>query len=197
MFSLKKSFARKIRKSVFVVWLLLLSVFYLFPNDAKALQDGGAEYELKAGFIYNFTQLIKWPEEIASLSDHFVVPFEFSMCVVGKDPFGDLLDVLAKNLRAQGRPMNVLRLKMKHPWYECHILFVPKSENRNMKKILKKVSYSPVLVIGEGPFEGNEKPAISFLIKDETIQFNINAEAIKKSGLTVNSELLDIALEVD
>ena len=152
---------------------------------------------MKAGFLYNFTQFIRWPEETASLSDTFYAPFDFSLCVMGRDPFGDLLEVLADNLKAQGRPMNIIRLSMSDPWHECHILFVPKEENRNMKKILKKVASSPVLVIGEASSKGDLQPGISFLIKNDTIQFTINKDAIKRSRLRVDSELLDIALEVN
>ncbi len=184
-----------IRSFVFKVWVLF---FLLVINtQALAFKDNSGEYALKAGFLYNFTQFIRWPEETASLSDQFYAPFDFSLCVVGRDPFGDLLEVLAENLKAQGRPMNVIRLGMDDPWYECHILFVPKEENRHMDVILKKVASSPVLVIGEESSTSQMKPAINFLIKNDTIQFTINKDAIKRSRLRVDSELLDIALEVN
>jgi hypothetical protein len=189
-----------LRRLVLKVWVLLVLFMVPFVNvntQALAFEDKSAEYILKAGFLYNFTQFIEWPEETASLSDTLYAPFDFSICVIGRDPFGNLLEVLAKNLKNEGRPMNVLRLGLKDPWYDCHILFVPKEENSLMEKILKKVANSPVLVISEAPSQGERKPAINFLIKNDTIQFTLNKEAIKRSGLRVDSELLDIALEVD
>lgn len=182
----------------FVLSFCIALVFLLtIRSEGIAFKDESGEYALKAGFLYNFTQFVRWPEETASLSDTFYTPFDFSLCVVGRDPFGNLLEVLADNLKAQGRPMNIIRLGMDDPWYECHILFVPKDENRNMEKILKKVASSPVLVIGESSSQGDLKPGISFLIKNDTIQFTINKDAIKRSRLRVDSELLDIALEVN
>ncbi len=77
------------------------------------------------------------------------------------------------------------------------MLFVPKAENPLLDKILKKVADSPILVIGEAAPESKNKPAINFQIKNDTIQFTLNKDAIKKSGLRVDSELLDIALEVN
>ena len=180
----------------------VLLVFFIVPfvnvnTQALAFEDKSAEYTLKAGFLYNFTQFIEWPEETAALSDTLYAPINFSMCVIGRDPFGNLLEVIADNLSNQGRPMKILRLGLNDPWYDCHILFVPSAENFLMEKILKKVSNSPVLVISEAPSQGKRKPAINFLIKNDTIQFTLNKEAIKRSGLRVDSELLDIALEVN
>ncbi len=188
------------RRSILQFWVLLVVFTFSFltmNGKALAFKDESVEYALKAGFLYNFTQFIQWPEETAALSDTLYAPFDFSMCVIGRDPFGNLLEVLAENLNNQGRPMSILRLGMKDPWYDCHILFVPKVENSLMDKILKKVGNSPVLVISEAPSQGERKPAINFLIKNDTIQFTLNKEAIKRSGLRVDSELLDIALEVD
>lgn len=187
------SFLRRFILQFWVAIVFLLTI----SSQTFAFKDESGEYALKAGFLYNFTQFIRWPEETASLSDTFYAPFDFSLCVIGRDPFGDLLEVLADNLKAQGRPMNIIRLGMDDPWHECHILFVPKDENRHMEKILKKVANSSVLVIGEASLEGKLQPGISFLIKNDTIQFTINKDAIKRSRLRVDSELLDIALEVN
>jgi hypothetical protein len=182
------------------VWCLLVFFISSFINantQALAFKEESAEYVLKASFLYNFTQLIQWPEETASLSDTLYAPIDFSMCVFGSDPFGNLLEILADNLNNEGRPMNILRLGLKDPWYDCHMLFVPKAHNLLMDKILKKVEDAPILVISEAPSQGERKPAINFLIKDDTIQFTLNKDAIKRSGLRVDSELLDIALEVN
>jgi hypothetical protein len=189
-----------LRRSIFHFWVLFVLLMYSFftvNGEASDFKDKSAEYTLKAGFLYNFTQFIEWPEETAALSDTLYAPFDFSMCVIGRDPFGNLLEILADNLNNQGRPMNILRLGMKDPWYDRHILFVPKAENLLMEKILKKVADAPILVISEAPSQGERKPAINFLIKDDTIQFTLNKDAIKRSGLRVDSELLDIALEVN
>jgi hypothetical protein len=177
--------------------IFLLVFFFTLSGTSLAYKEESAEYVLKAGFLYNFTQLIQWPEETASLSDTLYAPIDFSMCVFGSDPFGNLLEVLADNLNNEGRPMKILRLGLKDPWYDCHMLFVPKAQNLLMDKILKKVADAPILVISEAPSQGERKPAINFLIKDDTIQFTLNKDAIKRSGLRVDSELLDIALEVN
>jgi len=44
-----------------------------------------SEYEVKAAFLYNFAKFVKWPED-EPMGPTFVI------AVLGKDPFGEILD---------------------------------------------------------------------------------------------------------
>ncbi len=108
-----KQFFNFLSLRLFVLKCFAILVFLLVAKThAIAFEDKSAEYALKAGFLYNFTQFIEWPEETAAIGDTFYAPFDFSMCVVGQDPFGKFLEVLADNLNNQGRPMNIIRIGM-------------------------------------------------------------------------------------
>src|SRR2546423_1873379 len=74
-----------------------------------AVADGAApratEYEVKAAFIYNFAKYVQWP---ASRSDPRL---PFVIGVIGKDPFGNVLDDVMSGQRVQRRAVVIRRLR--------------------------------------------------------------------------------------
>src|SRR5687767_3666862 len=73
------------------------------PGVVRAQTD---EYELKAAFLYNFTQFVQWPESAFSAPD---TPFQ--LCLVGEDPFGRILDETVTSEFVNQHPIVVRRIK--------------------------------------------------------------------------------------
>jgi len=75
--------------------------------EAQA-QDSAAssEYLIKAGFIYNFANLVQWP------SNSFAQPTSpIVIGILGEDPFGTILDRVLEGKKVNGRAFLVRRLK--------------------------------------------------------------------------------------
>jgi len=181
-------FDKFIRVSYFFIALLFFIHCFGLPRSFAASLDS-REYVLKAGYIYNFTKFIKWPEE----ANREIENGGLNFCLMGEDPFGKILDKIAKILKKKNRALLVTPQVSLEEMPECHILFVNESEKSNVNQILLRVREYPVLVIGDTPGFAEKGVGINFFLQNNKLRFEINREALKKSGLVVSSELLNLA----
>jgi hypothetical protein len=65
-----------------------------------------AEYQVKAVFLFNFTQFVSWPRE--SFADP-QAPFVIG--ILGRDPFGRALDDAVRGEQVGGRPLVIERYR--------------------------------------------------------------------------------------
>lgn len=178
-------------RHLLIVLTLLLPASLLTQAPKLAVAETiPHEYILKAGYISNFTKFIEWPREADSLID----PSRFILCLTGGDPFGEVLDQLAKKRRIKGKTLvikrNVSAVR------KCHILFVGRSRASRVEQIVKQVGKAPVLVIGDTPGFSRRGGGINLVIRNNKVRFEINRKAIERVGLKVSSELLDLAILV-
>ncbi len=169
--------------------LLFLPFANLAYSTPKA--DRQPEYDVKVGFIYHFTKFIRWPKDAIKERGKFIIG------VVGKDPFGTALDALAEKKKVNRRKLVIQRFSSPDEIKECHILFVSPSLHESLDKILKKVKGSPTLLIGDVPGFAKKGGGINFFLKNKKIRFEINRKALKKTGLKISSQLLNLAIIID
>ena len=176
------------RASYFFIALLIFIHCFGLPHSFATSLDS-REYLLKAGYIYNFTKFIKWPEK----ANREINNGGLNFCLVGEDPFGDILGKFAKKLKKKNRNLLITPQVSIEEMPQCHILFVSASEKSNVNQILQRVREYPVLVIGDTPGFAKNGVGINFFLQKNKIRFEINHEALKRSGFVVSSELLNLA----
>jgi hypothetical protein len=165
-------------KYISVLWIIGCLVFaqLLFADDSSV------EYKIKAGYLYNFTKFITWPADNAAT---------FNICIVGNDPFGELIDPIEQRL-VIGRPIKLFRFEdlnssEKHP--HCHIRFV--SSSSEDASVFQDVN--DTLLAGESEGFIEQGGMIGFVNKEGKIKLQINLKTIKQSGLKVSAKLLEVA----
>src|ERR1051325_1005840 len=77
------------------------------------------EYEIKAVFIYNFTQFIQWPEESFDKSQE-----DFVIGVLGENVFGKYLEEAVAGETYQSRPIVVKYYATAKDVGNCQVLYV-------------------------------------------------------------------------
>ena len=82
--------------------VVLLSGTVFAPREARA--EMPLEYQVKMAYLYNFAKFIQWPDSTFADSTSPIV-----IALLGKDPFGSLLDRAVEKRRAQGRSMQIKR----------------------------------------------------------------------------------------
>lgn len=148
-------------------------------------QSQPSEYEFKAAMLLNFVRFTDWPAEaFASEQAPFVIG------VVGKDPFGAVLDNTFSGKSVKGRSFVVKRLTADQNLKSCHLLFVPATEKRRQRDLLDKLRGAPVLTVGETYDFRDHAGAVQFVLKDNTVGFNINLNAAKAGRLHISSNVL-------
>ena len=74
-----------------------MSLLLMIPVSlAHAESETSREYTIKAGFIYNFTKFIQWPESVEASINNQGLQF----CIAGRDRFGGALDGFSKAFEA-------------------------------------------------------------------------------------------------
>jgi hypothetical protein len=152
-------------------------------TQAQAQAD---EYQVKAAFIFNFAKFVDWPVDAFSDGGTLVVG------VVGDDPFGGALDRL-NGSAANGRRLRIKRLRFGDNLRACHILFISKSEGKNLGKILDSLKGASVLTIGEMPQFNQSGGMIRFVIQSNKVRFEINSAASAQVRLRISSKLLALS----
>ena len=147
-----------------------------------------SEYQLKAAVLFNFAKFVDWPQ--SSFADP---QSPFALCVLGKDPFGHLLDDALLNKKIADRPVVVERLKDKSEARRCQMVFVGNAEGANLPAILDAVKGASVLLVGETPDFAASGGTIEFTLEDSRIRFIINTDAAERAKLRVDSKLLALA----
>lgn len=147
-----------------------------------------SEYLIKAGFIYNFAQLVQWPAGVFPQADSPIV-----IGIVGADPFGGVIDRVIENKKLDGRSLVVKRLKRGAPIKDCNILFVSSAESSHLDEIIQSAKGMPILTIGETPGFAARGGIINLTLEGNKVRFEVNIEAAKQANLSISSRLLALA----
>ncbi len=170
-------------------FLLLLVTSLSYPSAAFTDPGKGPqmEYAIKASFIYNFTRFIQWPQNsFFSANDEFVIG------IVGDNPFGKNLDLLAAKKKIQGRKVIVKYFPTPDKIRKSHLLFITSIKKNKTKEIVNTFKTKKVLLISDTPGFAELGVAINFHIRKQKVRFEINRKALEKAGLKASSQLLNL-----
>jgi hypothetical protein len=182
-----ETFVAKRRRLSFACLMLLL--FSACPgishaqtqprSDATTLQR---PQEI-AQFIAGISSYVRWPA---------VYP-ELQMCVVGDTKYASaLLDgsasALVPRMRAKriGAKSDVVSL-------ECNLVYIGSLSNAERDKLLARLNGQPILSISEPEISCTVGSMFCLKFRDGQISFDVNLDAIARSGLRVHPSVLQLA----
>jgi len=146
------------------------------------------EYQVKAVFLYNFANFIRWPS--SAFSNRYT---PFRICIYGDDPFREELDITIENERIGRHAVKVKRLNSMINVNNCQILFISQSKQAYFTKILTYVKQYPILTVSDIDDFAIQGGMIQFYKHGKRIRFYINPDSLKKVGLHASANLLRIA----
>jgi hypothetical protein len=146
--------------------------------------------KIQAAFLRNFTHYITWPDH-AFASDRS----PWRICVLGGDPFGDVLDDTFKGRTEQGRPFEIFRVDAATAIPDCQIVFVAYRGSTSRRAALADLAKLPVLTVGDAPEFLQEGGMIRFLVSDH-VDFGVNLDRARSASLKVQTKMLEVAHEV-
>jgi hypothetical protein len=156
----------------------------------RALPRGGdLEAAVKANYLYKFTPFVTWP---ASAFASATSPF--TLCVLGPDPFGEVLDSVVRNQQVAGRPVVVRRLARPDSVQACQLVYLGAARGwGEAAEAAQAVARRPVLVVSEDS-PGAPAGIIRFVPFQGRVRFAVDAAAAQIAGLTISSKLLALAV---
>ena len=148
------------------------------------------EIAVKATDLYKFAAFIDWPNSaFAGPNDPAVV------CVAGEDPFGAVLDQAVRGQRIGARPIVVMRLDRVERGAPCTILFIAPSRRQPPAEALDRMRGQPVLTVTDEADDPGARGMIDFVLRDGHVRFRIDPRAAERSGLSISSKLLSLAVK--
>jgi hypothetical protein len=168
-------------RAAIVAVLLALAVA---PARAQA-PAAPTEYQVKAVFLFNFSQFVDWPA--ASFAD---ARAPLVIGVLGSDPFGATLDEIVRGETVNGRPLEVRRYDAAEQIDTCHILFIERSQDERLDAVFAALKGRSVLTVGD--FEGFARRGgiIRFVTVGNKIRLRVNLAAAQDAKLAISSKLL-------
>ncbi len=172
---------------------LLRFLFLLLALQTSSfLHASTSEYDLKAAFLYNFTQFVQWPDSAYSAPDS-----PFQLCLIGEDPFGRALDDTVTSEFVGEHPIVVRRIRQVENTSACHLAFVAAKSDIPFEAVLHAIGDSPVLVVGEDPESAEKGGTIGFRIVNRRIRLLVNLSAARAANLRISSKLLRLSTIVE
>lgn len=176
------------KRSRFMIAVLLCLSLAGRANAQSSDSSESSEYLIKAGFIYNFAQLVQWPAGAFAQADSPIV-----IGIFGTDPFGGIIDRVVENKKLDGRSLVVKRLKRGASVKDCNILFVSASEAPHLDEVIQSTKGLPILTIGETPGFAVRGGIINLTLEGNKVRFEVNIDAAKQANLSISSRLLALA----
>ena len=162
-------------------FLFLTSIFVLF-----SFRSIGQNQRLQANYIYNIIKYINWPESYKT--------GDFVIGVLGSSKVTVELKKLAATKKVFAQSISVVEFNSTADISKCHVLFISNLSSGLIREALARVGSNATLIISESPGLAASGSAINFILKDETLGFELNEVAIKRRGLQVDSKLKNLSL---
>ncbi len=153
------------------------------PDAVRA--EGPPEAAVKATYLYKFAPFVTWPDAGAT--------GPLTVCVVGEDPFGPLLDRAVAGQTLGGRAIQVAHIETIGPRSACDIAYLGGSRVESVAEALRAVRGTPILTVTD---EGDPAGIIAFAAADGHVRFRIDQVQAQENGLVISSKLLSLALSV-
>lgn len=170
---------RRIRR-----WILAL----LAAAGAGAVRAAptAPEVQVRAAFIFNFTQFVDWP------SQTFPRPrAPFVIGVLGDARLADALTEMVKGEQLAGHPLEVRRLRGPADAGECQIVYVAGDDEDVFREA--RLREAPILTVGETDAFLRWGGMIEFYNDHNHVRLRINLTAARATSLQISSKLLRVA----
>lgn len=164
-----------------------LVLFAAAPAFAQA-----SEQAVKAAFIPKFSRYVDFP---AAAQPGAGQPYY--LCVIGRDPFGAVIDQAAASEVVDGHPVAVRRFANTDAAAVagCHIAFVAGATDQATAAMIEALRRQPTLTVTDAR-SGRTRGMIHFALVDGRVRFSIDQAAATQRGIVISSRLLALAIDV-
>ncbi|MBU0622323.1 MAG: YfiR family protein [Gammaproteobacteria bacterium] len=171
-------------------WLALSLLLLLLPVSGAGQEQLADPYRIEAAFLRNFAHYVIWPDSAFRNSEA-----PWCVAVLGRDPFGDVLETTFKGRTEQGRSFVIFRADKPEELPPCQIVFVAHRNATKRNAALAALKGKPVLTVGDAPGFLREGGVIRFQVSDR-VRMSINLDQARAASLNIPTRMLEVASEV-
>lgn len=164
-------------------FLLVCSAASPFP-DQKDMREA----QVKAVFIYNFTQFIDWPSWVFENEDDPLV-----ITILGDKMLADLLSKAVKTESKDNHSITVKLINHMDELPPCQILYISTTKQKELPESGAGVFKEGLLTVSNIPNFALQGGIVGFYLEENKLRIQINLDRAKSYGLTISSKLLKVA----
>ena len=164
------------------VLLIVGAVFLL------SAQVSTREYQIKAAFLFHFTQFVSWPDHCFQNAQSPAV-----IGILGTDPFGNYLQDVIAGETINHHPLTIRHFASVEEVTECQILFINVGDRKSIQTILEKLKGKSVLTVSDAAKFSKLGGMIGLYTRNDKVNIEINLEAAKEENFVMSSKLLKLS----
>ena len=169
--------------------VVCLVTVLVVASHSSAQESHPTESQVQAAYLYNFGKFVSWPAGRTASG-------LFEICVLGRDPFGEILDRTVAGESIDGKNISVRRISAVQQATSCSILFVSPSEESHLGPILEFAEHYSLLTVSNIKRFAERGGDIGLVIQQDRVRFEVNRSAAERCHLVLSSELLKVAVKV-
>lgn len=153
----------------------------LFPCSLLSQQD---ERSVRTAFVYNLTKYMAWPSSTQALD----------ICVIGKGTTGSDLKTIVDGKLSGQRTIRVQLDPADSDLRHCQIIYLSATAGPRLSAVLDKTRGTSPLTVGESENFLRSGGMIAFIRSGDSLQLEVNLDAVEAANLKISSRLLDLAI---
>ena len=168
-------------------WDRLLLAALLVAAASAAPPARQIDYQLKAGYLFNFAKFIDWPPPPLAAGDAFrigVLTDDGARTIIAETLRGRVID---------GHPVVVLLLAPDDDPSTCRIVFIPRSSPVTPAQFRARLPNTAVLLVGEKDGFASAGGEIGFVPRGDNLRYQVNLAAAQRVGLKLSARLASLA----
>jgi len=171
---------------------VLLGLMLAVCLPAAAQNDPAAlERRIKAAFLYKFADYVEWPDGTFPRPNAPI-----TVGVAGDDQIATELAQVAASRTADGRPLQVKRLREGDSLAGVHVLFVGRQDAARLLPLARATQTQPILLVSESDAALTQGSIINFVMTGGRVRFEIALDNAERRGLKLSSRLLTVAQSI-
>jgi len=144
-------------------------------------------FKLKAALTYNLAKFVKWlPESVPKDT--------WQLCYFGQEY--DLGFEQLKNKKLQGKALQAKRLREVSQASSCQIVYIDANHRKLLPRLFIALKNKPILTISDSSGFVDQGGMLEIISIESKLRFKANQFEMEKTGLTMSSRALRLALEV-
>lgn len=145
-----------------------------------------SEHQVKAVFVYHFTNYLQWPPRPDARS--------FEIAVLGSSPVLEQLQAIAERRTVGDRPIVIRPLADLATLGEPDILFLAAPARDRLAAALEATRGRPILTVAEEEGLAARGVAVGLVLRGGAVRFEINERALREHGIQASSQILKLAI---
>ncbi|HYV20503.1 MAG TPA: YfiR family protein [Verrucomicrobiae bacterium] len=176
--------ARPRRRRVEPVLLRLLAaggLALLVPQVAQAQ----LAHEVKGAYLFKFLSYVEWPDDVLGGPHAPLV-----IGVLGDEEVRGALQEIVQGRQAQGRPVEVRRLKSGDAGDGLHMIFAGRD---SVQELGRYAGRRGLLLVGDSDDGLARGAMINLVLAENRVRFEVAPEPAERAGLHISSRMLALA----